>query len=273
MVIDTGQLVNDTMKVCTRCLIPKDLACFSPNRRMATGRQSRCKVCCAAVLITQRWERRVATITTYGGACLCCGSSYLPFLTLDHISGGGSEHRHRLGSGSRIYRWAELRGYPQSLRVLCFSCNDALGSLRSTNIAQLRHAIMLWDQFRTIAVADDFIEYAGVPCRSCIKCRSSKPVAAFPRRHGSPHGNICKPCHSRRQQIKRIARLETLGGACACCGEDFPHFLHVDHVHGRQHLDLRVLCSSCNNGIWRHGGMVDALRTDMLSNEWRPRGN
>jgi hypothetical protein len=58
----------------------------------------------------------------YGGKCACCGETELVFLSLDHIHGGGAEHRRKVGA-SKV--WRDLRdvGFPQGdYRVLCMNC-------------------------------------------------------------------------------------------------------------------------------------------------------
>lgn len=60
----------------------------------------------------------------YGGArCSCCGEHRLPFLSLDHMDGKGSQHRRSIGRGSNIYAWLRDNGYPPGFQVLCHNCN------------------------------------------------------------------------------------------------------------------------------------------------------
>ncbi len=71
---------------------------------------------------------RVKALTYYGGnppACQCCGESILEFLCIDHINGGGNEHRREVGVGLMFYRWLINSGYPEGFRVLCHNCNWA----------------------------------------------------------------------------------------------------------------------------------------------------
>lgn len=72
----------------------------------------------------------------------------------------------------------------------------------------------------------------------------------------------------------RRAAIAAYGGKCACCDEDYPEFLDIDHPNGdgaahRRHLKgisivmwlrqhgyppgFRILCSNCNQSIARHG--------------------
>lgn len=60
----------------------------------------------------------------YGNRCACCEETILAFLTIDHINGGGREHRKKVGGGGRgIYSWLKRNKYPSKFRILCFNCN------------------------------------------------------------------------------------------------------------------------------------------------------
>lgn len=75
-----------------------------------------------------RRELKMKVLGHYGGQCDCCGEVRLEFLTIDHINGGGTEHRRSTGlSADGFYRWIVREDYPDILRVLCFNCNCALG--------------------------------------------------------------------------------------------------------------------------------------------------
>lgn len=47
------------------------------------------------------------------------------FLTIDHISGQGAEHRKKVGRGDNLYRWLIRMNFPQGFQTLCFNCNFA----------------------------------------------------------------------------------------------------------------------------------------------------
>lgn len=71
---------------------------------------------------------KIDVIINLGGKCVCCGETNVEFLTIDHISGGGTLHRKLLGSKG-IYRDVKKQGYPKNkYRVLCFNCNCAIGA-------------------------------------------------------------------------------------------------------------------------------------------------
>ena len=57
--------------------------------------------------------------------CTCCGEQSTEFLVIDHIGGGGTQHRKSLNASS-IYTWLKRHGYPDGYRVLCHNCNFAV---------------------------------------------------------------------------------------------------------------------------------------------------
>ena len=68
-------------------------------------------------------EHKIEVFNHYGGLfCACCGESHIEFLTLDHINGGGNEHRKTIG-GKSIYEWCRQNNFPEGFQVLCMNCN------------------------------------------------------------------------------------------------------------------------------------------------------
>ena len=58
--------------------------------------------------------------------CACCGEREYKFLCLDHIDGGGTQHRKSLGS-KYILSYLKQAGWPEGYQVLCHNCNMAKG--------------------------------------------------------------------------------------------------------------------------------------------------
>lgn len=79
----------------------------------------------AGTLPADKYRRKVReqAITAYGGKCECCGEDRYEFLVIDHIDGGGRQHRQSINS--YIYKWLRDEGYPAGFRVLCHNCNCA----------------------------------------------------------------------------------------------------------------------------------------------------
>lgn len=71
---------------------------------------------------------RAAALQAYGGSvpkCICCGESENGFLAIDHIDGGGNQHRKEIKARS-IFHWLSKNNYPCGFRILCHNCNMAI---------------------------------------------------------------------------------------------------------------------------------------------------
>lgn len=77
---------------------------------------------------TYRKELRAEVLGHYGAHCACCGETTPEFLCIDHINGGGTQHRKQIGGSSpSMYAWIRKQGFPDDFRVLCHNCNQSLG--------------------------------------------------------------------------------------------------------------------------------------------------
>ena len=88
---------------------------------------------CKQCIIKRSGERqritRLKVLQHYGGEepkCACCGESHLEFLSIDHINGGGNEHRKKEGIRS-MHIWLYKHKFPDGFRVLCHNCNFSYG--------------------------------------------------------------------------------------------------------------------------------------------------
>lgn len=87
----------------------------------------------------RKWSRnrrkriRLEVLKHYGGdppKCACCGESIIEFLSIDHIYGGGNQHRKKIfgrkgRAGFSFYCWLKRNGFPEGFQVLCYNCNCA----------------------------------------------------------------------------------------------------------------------------------------------------
>lgn len=124
---------NIPEKLCPRC---NKVGPFSKDRSRVDGLNRVCKVCQKEVARTRskttdnvyfqdyRAKLKAEVVTHYGGECAGCGETDLVVLTIDHINGGGNEHRKQIGSpgGFHFYTWLRKNGYPAGYRVLCMNC-------------------------------------------------------------------------------------------------------------------------------------------------------
>jgi len=71
-----------------------------------------------------RKRNRDELIEAYGGQCACanCPETNSAFLTLEHINGGGKQHRAVVGR--HAYADLRRRGWPkEGYTLLCWNCN------------------------------------------------------------------------------------------------------------------------------------------------------
>jgi hypothetical protein len=68
---------------------------------------------------------RAAVFGWYGTSCWCCAA--VEDLTIDHVNGGGGEHRAALFGNAhesfRFYLWLIDQGFPEDYQTLCRPCN------------------------------------------------------------------------------------------------------------------------------------------------------
>lgn len=78
-----------------------------------------------------KWNRnhirivKQTVVNYYGGKCTC-GETNLDLLTIDHVNGGGNEHRRQTFGSTRsfgMYKWLIENGFPPGFQVLCWNCN------------------------------------------------------------------------------------------------------------------------------------------------------
>lgn len=69
-------------------------------------------------------EKRFSVLAYYSNGMLCCahcGIDDLDVLTIDHINGGG--HQHRKQTTVHTHRWLITNELPEGFQVLCFNFN------------------------------------------------------------------------------------------------------------------------------------------------------
>lgn len=119
---------------CPSCETTKNESEFyfrqKPGRKLL--KDKKCKTCILArqsVKDKERYsEMRSRVLEHYGGnkpRCQCCGENNKEFLVIDHINGGGNEHRKEVGEN--MVRWIIKNNFPPEFRVLCANCNTSIG--------------------------------------------------------------------------------------------------------------------------------------------------
>lgn len=175
----------------------------------------------------RRYELKVGVFKHYGLVCNICGEHRIEFLCIDHIEGGGNEHRRILGNGGFgdvIYRWLKKNNYPEGFQLLCYNCNiKKFRGTQSPEESSNRHPI---------------VEDTKV----CSYCGEALPVSNFSYiKKQKCYMSRCRICRNHIQKEKRNElKLEVMikyGGQCQCCGEKDIDILSIDHINrnGSEH--------------------------------------
>ncbi len=72
----------------------------------------------------RRNRKKMDVLNHYGGKCVCCLTTTMEFLSMDHINGDGYRDR-RLGDGDHIWNRIKRDNYPDTFQILCFNCHMA----------------------------------------------------------------------------------------------------------------------------------------------------
>ena len=58
-------------------------------------------------------------------SCAYCGETDVRVLQIDHIDGGGRQHRKEIkkSAGKEFYAWLKKQDFPKGFQVLCANCN------------------------------------------------------------------------------------------------------------------------------------------------------
>jgi hypothetical protein len=134
-----AQVHPNGLKMCPQCgqNKPLDEDHFyrnksSKGRGDPEGYFSWCRDCQNKKAMLRKRENRLRILQHYGGSppvCACCGEAHYEFLCIDHIGGGGNQHRARIRStsGANFQSWLLRNNFPDGFRVLCHNCNLAIG--------------------------------------------------------------------------------------------------------------------------------------------------
>lgn len=182
--------------------------------------------------------------------CSLCPENHDEFMVLDHIDGGGTEHRKQTGSGSKFYFWIKKNHFPSGYRVLCHNCN--FKELLRRNEKEIA------EKERTKNLHKTRIRNGKERL-----VNKQKAQAAYRKYHKS---NRIKCIKHYSNEMK-----------CICCGNSDVEVLSIDHIDGggRKHMKelgvssgnqfyswliknhfpegYRILCLNCNFSFGAYG--------------------
>ena len=197
-----------------------------------------------------RVKIRLEAILAYSAnmSCAICNESNIEFLAIDHINGGGIQHRKIVGRGVTFYRWLKKNGYPSGYRVLCHNCNFKYGKRDQPK-----------RNFRNLDTYSPRI----------------RSHMCYLLRHPEKHEELNEKKRKNRAEIKNSI-INHYGGMCICCGLKDIDILSIDHINndGAKHrkitissgtpfyewiidnnfpADLQILCLNCNKSKGSYG--------------------
>lgn len=187
--------MNNNMKKCNKCGVEKLLAEFYTHNTASSGHQNKCSDCCKKYsrkyssvrkslglcigcgnprtgpkfcdecrieynryMKAKREEYRASIYKAYGSRCACCGESEILFLSIDHVLGGGRQHRLNKSPYSVLVEIIN-KNFPKEFQLLCHSCNQGKnlnngicpGSVeRGHHGARKVKEISLWDSLKLV---------------------------------------------------------------------------------------------------------------------------
>lgn len=122
---DCGRPPREGYRTCSHCNEGKH---YSPRAKETTAAyRARNAERLKEYQRTKKMELKKEIFAAYGGekcSCSGCEVTIFEFLTVDHIEGGGTQHRKKV---KNFYCWLKREGFPSGFRVLCVSCNFSLG--------------------------------------------------------------------------------------------------------------------------------------------------
>ncbi len=113
-------------RTCTRCKTEKPITEFYWLKRRGGEYLYHCKSCDRQRTRDARRGLREELLNHYSNKtlqCALCPENRIDVLDLDHINGGGIQHRAAFKTPQTFYLHLKKEGFPTGIRVLCRNCN------------------------------------------------------------------------------------------------------------------------------------------------------
>lgn len=161
--------------------------------------------------------------------CANCGENHIEFLEIDHINGGGRQHKREIGGN--LFAWLRKNNLPEGFQVLCANCNakkakeQARANCGNGTPTQKSH----YTKYQRLRerIFNHYAGPTGIKCSCCgrddidVLClnRSNAEVSDYYKALGKSMAN---------KFYKIVVR------------DGFPD-------------GFRILCSNCNQSLGHHG--------------------
>lgn len=124
-----GRFTDEHSRTCKDCGQTRPLGTFPPSKRGFQGRRWDCRDCYRAK--SRQWGNatyarwRQSVLKSLGGSCSRCGIDDDRVLAIDHVEGGGRQHRMNGASGAQYLRnlSRDIENGSEAYRLLCHNCN------------------------------------------------------------------------------------------------------------------------------------------------------
>lgn len=131
------------MKICSLCKIKKPLFDFSPDKRLKSGVQSRCKPCYAQVM---RERRKINPDAHRSAVSRSVKKHYDKKLDRNK--------KYRMNNPERVRAWKKLDRYNNKARIL--ADNAKRRSLIGDTSVEIEQLYCLRDFYKAMSLGDDF---------------------------------------------------------------------------------------------------------------------
>lgn len=150
---------------------------------------------------------------------------------------------------------------PAKIRKVCARCKERRQAICFFRSPQTKDGLTSWCKFCSAAVRKQRRRGEILPSvrskggigyfRYCRRCDLHKPATAFGYHRSQGRQGWCKVCAAQEKRAHyvrhkgtilarekairwemKLAMIAAYGGCCACCGEDMPEFLTIDHLAG-----------------------------------------
>jgi len=111
-------------KQCSRCTVVKEPGDFPPTKRSPDWKSYWCRDCTRDANRLVRFNNRQKVIEHYGRSCVKCGYDEDDrALQIDHINGGGRQHRKVELKGNQAKFMKYVLDHPEDFQLLCANCH------------------------------------------------------------------------------------------------------------------------------------------------------